>query len=133
MLLAVDASVVLEACLADRALAPLADHELIAPPLLWSEVTSALHELRWRGVVDETMADAARRRLAEAEIARTQPSTLRDEAWHVADRLGWAKTYDAEYVALARLRRCPLLTVDGRLRRGAGRVVQVLGPAELDG
>jgi predicted nucleic acid-binding protein len=33
-----------------------------------------------------------------------------------------AKTYDAEYVALAGLLRCRLVTIDGRLRRGAGRL-----------
>jgi hypothetical protein len=38
---------------------------------------------------------------------------------------GWAKTYDAEYVALAKL------TVDRRLRRGADRLGFVVTPAEL--
>jgi hypothetical protein len=28
------------------------------------------------------------------------PKGLSDEAWRIADRLGWAKTYDAEYLAL---------------------------------
>jgi predicted nucleic acid-binding protein len=40
-------------------------------------------------------------------------------------------TYDAEYVALARLLGCRLFTVDERLRRGAGRLVEVVGPREL--
>ena len=46
-------------------------------------------------------------------------------------QLGWAKTYDAEYVALASLLGCRLVTVDGRLRRGADRLGFVLGPTEL--
>ena len=43
----------------------------------------------------------------------------------------WAKTYDAEYLALARLLRCRLLTLDGRLRRRAASVVEIVGPTEL--
>ena len=33
-------------------------------------------------------------------IERLDPPGLRGQAWQVADQLGWAKTYDAEYVAL---------------------------------
>ena len=66
-----------------------------------------------------------------APVARRAPRALYVEAWRVASQLGWAKTYDAEYVALARLLRCRLLTRDDRLRRGAGRLVRVIGPLEL--
>ena len=52
-------------------------------------------------------------------------------AWKIADRLGWAKTYDAEYVALADLLSCRLVTLDARLRRGAQRLGFVVGPDEL--
>ncbi|MGI8829736.1 MAG: hypothetical protein ACR2I5_08225 [Candidatus Limnocylindria bacterium] len=48
-----------------------------------------------------------------------------------AEQLGWAKTYDAEYVALAQLLGCRLLTRDDRLRRGAARVLECIGPSEL--
>lgn len=44
---------------------------------------------------------------------------------------GWAKTYDAEYVALAHLLGSRLLTLDARLRRTASRLVEILGPTEL--
>lgn len=52
-------------------------------------------------------------------------------AWEVAEEFGWAKTYDAEYVALAKRNDCRLVTVDGRLRRGAERLGFVVTPAEL--
>ena len=46
-------------------------------------------------------------------------------------RLGWARTYDAEYVALANLLECRLVTTDGRLWRAVGHLVQVIGPTEV--
>lgn len=49
----------------------------------------------------------------------------------MAEELRWAKTYDAEYVALARLEGCRLLTRNERLRRGAARVADCIGPMEL--
>ncbi len=45
--------------------------------------------------------------------------------------LGMARTYDAEYVALARLLRCRLVTTDARLQRVAAALVDVVGPTDL--
>jgi predicted nucleic acid-binding protein len=49
----------------------------------------------------------------------------------VAWELGWAKAYEAEYVSLARILDARLLSRDERLRRGAGRLVTVVGPDEV--
>jgi predicted nucleic acid-binding protein len=107
-----------------------ANEDLVAPALLWSEASSVLHELRWRREISDRLASAAFDALLSAPIAARTPRRLRQEAWQVANDLGWAKTYDAEYVALARILRCPLFTVDGRLHRGAGRIVDVVGPGD---
>lgn len=69
--------------------------------------------------------------LTAAPITRRDPHDMLERAWSIADSLGWAKTYDAEYVALAQILDCPLLTRDARLYRGAGRVARIIGPAEL--
>jgi predicted nucleic acid-binding protein len=130
-MLAVDASVVLRACAASDGFAELGDTELVAPPLMWSEARSALHQLTWRGRVDREDADATRRSLEACPVSARRPRRLGDEAWRVADELGWAKTYDAEYVALARLLGCRLVTLDARLHRGAARLGFVVSPAEL--
>jgi predicted nucleic acid-binding protein len=61
-------------------------------------------------------------------MARTR---LGATAWRIADDLGWARTSDAEYVALAQLLGCRLVTLDLRLRRGADRLGFVVTPAEL--
>jgi predicted nucleic acid-binding protein len=127
----VDASAALQAAASRAGLEPLAELEPVAPPLMWSEAFSALHEAHWRGAATRELTDAARSRLLAGPIARRQPARLHLEAWSVADLLGWARTYDAEYVALARLLRCPLLTIDERLRRGAGRIVEIVGPSDL--
>jgi predicted nucleic acid-binding protein len=64
-------------------------------------------------------------------ISEQRPDGLAMAAWEVAEEFGWAKTYDAEYVALAKRNDCRLVTVDGRLRRGAERLGFVVTPAEL--
>lgn len=60
------------------------------------------------------------------------PADLGTQAWSIADDLSWAKTYDAEFCALARLLDCRLVTIDARLRRGADRLGYVISPLELE-
>lgn len=130
-MLVVDAAVVVTACLAEAGFEPLAEQELIAPYLMWSEASSVLHELKWRKEISDQLADVALERLASADINGRRPKGLTAEAWRIADQLGWAKTYDAEYLALARLSRCRLLTTDAKLKAAAARLVGVIGPTEL--
>jgi predicted nucleic acid-binding protein len=129
--LVVDASVAVDASLAEGGFAALGAHDLVAPQLLWSEVPSVLSELRWRRTISAGLADAALASFLAAPVAPRRPRKLIEEAWDVARELGWAKTYDAEYVALARLLRARLVTVDARLKAAAGRMVEVVGPTEL--
>ena len=42
---------------------------------------------------------------------------LRRRAWELADQLGWAKTYDAEYIALTQLQADAFVTLDAELAR----------------
>jgi len=128
--LVVDASAVVQACLADG-FALLRRQVLVAPTLLWSEAPSVLHELAWRRSISSQLAREALSRFLAAPVTVRRPSRLASEAWRIADRLGWAKTYDAEYVALARLLGCRLLTLDARLRRRVSGLVEALGPSEL--
>ena len=130
-MLVVDASTVITACLSEAGLSPLSREELAAPHLMWSEASSVLHELRWGSEISSELAAIALERLGAAEISPRRPKGLTAEAWNVADRLGWAKTYDAEYVALARMLRCRLLTTDAKVKAGASGLLDVIGPGDV--
>jgi len=127
----IDASVTLDAMLSPGGLEVLAHLDLVSPPLMWSQATSALREVTWRGLLGREAALVGLERLGNAPIEVRSPDTLHREAWSVAEELGWAKTYDAEYVALARVLGCSLLTRDARLKRTAERLIRVIGPTEI--
>ena len=127
----VDASAVLHIVATGLAVAP--EHELLAPTLLRSQTLSALHEAVRRG---ELAADVGRDRLGQVgrlPIRLLGDAVLRRQAWKVADQLGWAATYDAEYVALTQLQADALVTLDPELARRAGELVRVAGIEELGG
>jgi predicted nucleic acid-binding protein len=129
--LTVDANIVVDCCLSAAGFDLLRRYELVAPPLARSEALSVLREMAWRREIPEAITQLALDRLDTAPIAITEPRGLAREAWRIAEQFGWKKTYDAEYLALARLLDCRLLTLDARLRRGAARLGFVIGPAEI--
>lgn len=131
-MLVVDTGVVLKAILSgDHGLGYLEDPDLVSIPLMWSEARSALHEGMWRRELDEVSAETARRALEFCRVIPTAPAGLGAEAWRIAGELGWARTYDAEFCALASLLGIRLVTADARLRRGAARLGFVVGPTEV--
>lgn len=129
--LVVDASVAVRACAVERGFEAFGPARLAAPALMWSEARSVIHETLWRREIDREDAVVTHRRLGACPVDRVDHPDLHDEAWRVANELGWARTHDAEYVALARLLGCRLLTLDARLRRGADRLGFVVAPHEL--
>jgi predicted nucleic acid-binding protein len=117
----VDASAVLHLVSAGMEVA--AENELLAPTLLRSQTLSALHEAVQRG---EIPADIARDRLARVgrmPIRLLGDGVLRRRAWDLADRLGWASTYNAEYVALTQLQADAFVTLDAELARSVEGIV----------
>jgi predicted nucleic acid-binding protein len=103
----------------------------VGPELLWSEAVSVLHEHAWRGIVTAEEAEELLGAVESAPISARRPRELRRRAWEVADRMGWAKTYDAEYCALAELLGSRVVTSDARLRASGTRLgyVDTLGEA----
>jgi predicted nucleic acid-binding protein len=125
----VDAGVVLLLARTETAVA--ATHELLAPTLLRSQTLSALHEAVHRG---ELPADVARdhlRRIARMPIRLLGDAVLRRRAWELADQLGWASTYAAEYLALTQLQADAFVTLDAKLARSVGAIVTVASTDEL--
>jgi predicted nucleic acid-binding protein len=123
----VDVGAVLE--LASAGTEVSAEHELLAPTLLRSQVLSALHEAVQRG---ELPAEVARDRLeliGRMSIRLLGDAVLRRRAWEMADQLGWAETYDAEYVALTQLQADAFITLDEQLARS---VAGLISTATLD-
>jgi predicted nucleic acid-binding protein len=127
----IDASLAIKASLVDRGFDVLGAHSLAAPSLMWSEAASGLRQLEWRGEISVEEGRAALGRLLELTVATHPSSSLVDDASAIARQLGWAKTYDAEYLALATRLETSLVTLDARLRRGGSTLVSVLGPTEL--
>ena len=100
-----------------------AEHELLAPTLLRSQALSALHEAVHRGELPAEVAEERLARVQSIPIRLLGDAVLRRNAWRIADQLGWAETYDAEYLALTRLQADALVTLDANLARAAEGVV----------
>ena len=118
----VDAGAVLH--LASARIEVAKEHKLLAPTLLRSQTLSALHEAVQRG---EVSADVARNHLSligRMPIRLLGDAVLRRRAWELADRFGWASTYNAEYIALTQLQAEAFITLDAELARSVEGVVE---------
>jgi predicted nucleic acid-binding protein len=109
----VDCGVVLQLATEDIQVSD--EHELLAPTLLRSQTLSALHEAVDRGEIPPDVALDRLERIWSMPIRLLGDAVLRRRAWKIAEELGWAETYDAEYVALTRLQADAFVTLDAEL------------------
>jgi predicted nucleic acid-binding protein len=123
----VDCGVVLQ--LASEGVEIPAEHELLAPTLLRSQTLSALHEAVHAGEIGPEVALDRLTRIRAIPIRLLGDAVLRRRAWDVADQLGWAATYDAEYVALTQLQADAFVTLDAEL---AHRVEGIVTTAPIE-
>jgi predicted nucleic acid-binding protein len=107
------------------------EHTLLAPTLLRSQTLSALHEAVARGELPAAVARDQLARIGRLPIRLLGDAVLRRRAWALADRLGWATTYDAEYVALTELQADALVTTDEALARSLDGIVRTAPLAAL--
>jgi predicted nucleic acid-binding protein len=118
----VDAGVVIQ--LAAEAIEIAPEHELLAPTLIRSQVLSALHEAAARGEITADVGLEHHNRISKMPIRLLGDGVLRRRAWQVADQLGWATTYQAEYVALTLLQAEAFITLDEELSRSVKGIVK---------
>jgi predicted nucleic acid-binding protein len=123
----VDCSVVLRLSGEEIEVAP--KHQLLAPTLLRSQTLSALHEAVHTGELAREVARECLQRIGRMPIRLLGDAVLRRRAWEIADELGWAETYTAEYIALTQLQGDAFVTLDAKLAR---RVKDVVATATID-
>jgi indolepyruvate ferredoxin oxidoreductase alpha subunit len=98
-------------------------HKLLAPTLLRSQTLSTLHEAVQRGEISAGVARDHLARIGRMPIRLLGDGVLRRRAWDLADQLGWASTYNAEYVALTQLQADAFVTLDADLARSVEGIV----------
>ncbi len=117
----VDAGVVLHLVRTQAKIA--GSHKLLAPTLLRSQTLSLLHEAVQRAEISNEAALDHLALIAKMPIRLLGDAVLRRRAWQLADQLGWASTYDAEYIALTQLQADAFVTLDKALARSVSSLV----------
>ena len=97
-----------------------AEHQLLAPTLIRSQLLSLLYQAVRRGEMTKQDAAARLDYLRGLRIRLLGDRVLQSVAWKVADQLGWVDTLDAEYIALTQLQatRSSRSTIGSRTRCG---------------
>ena len=114
----IDSGATLELAAADARIR--AGKELYAPTLWRSEVLSALYAAARHCELGE---DEARARIVYVNALKIRllgDAVLRRRAWELAGELDLDTTYRAEYVALAQLQKCMLVSTDRAFLRRVG-------------
>lgn len=130
-MLVIDANVARAACGGEGDGFGVFGEDLVSVPLMWSEARASLHLALLKGEIERSDGEIIHDRLENCPVEKIDPPELGREAWRLAEEFGWGRTYDAEYVALAKRLNCRLVTLDTRLRRGTDRLGIVITPAEL--
>jgi predicted nucleic acid-binding protein len=108
-----------------------AEHQLLAPTLLRSQTLSTLHEAVQRGDLPAKVARDRLARIGRLPIRLLGDGVLRRRAWDIAEQLGWASTFDAEYVALTQLQADAFVTLDAELARSLEGIVSTASIDDL--
>lgn len=111
--------------LAAQGLKPPARHRLLAPTLLRSQVLAELYARVRRGELDRRAAARQLDHLRALRLRLLGDRVLQGTAWQIAEQLGWADTFVAEYLALTRLQADAFVTLDAALAAVAAAVVPV--------
>jgi predicted nucleic acid-binding protein len=108
-----------------------AEHQLVAPTLVRSQALAALYEAERRGEISRSEALERVRRINSLRVRFLGDKVLQQQAWKVAEQLGWETTYVAEYVALTTLQADAFVTADRELAQAISGLVTTATPDEL--
>jgi indolepyruvate ferredoxin oxidoreductase alpha subunit len=108
-----------------------AEHKLVAPTLVRSQALSALYEAARRGEISRPEGIERVRRINSLQVRFLGDKVLQQQAWKVAEELGWETTYAAEYVALTRLQADAFVTSDRGLAQAVSGLVETATPDAL--
>src|SRR3954453_14090655 len=95
----------------DGAVVP-AEHQLVAPALLRSQLVSQLYQAVRAGEMTKPDADRVLDHMRSLRIRLLGDRVLQSVAWRVAEQLGWPDTFVAEYVAVTQLQADAPVTLD---------------------
>lgn len=88
---------------------------IAAPVLIYSEVTTALRRLASARVISHEDAVLALGRMLVLPLASRHGAALYQRALELAQALELSKAYDTQYLAVAQLEGCELVTADATL------------------
>ena len=110
-----------------------AEHQLLAPTLMRSQVLTQLYILVRRGELDRKAAERQLDHLRGLRVRLLGDRVLQSLAWKIADQLGWSDTFVAEYIALTQLQADAFVCMDPALARAIGNTVTVASIDDLTG
>jgi predicted nucleic acid-binding protein len=108
-----------------------AEHKLVAPALVRSQALSAVYESARRGEITRAEGLERVRRINSLKVRFLGDKVLQQQAWKVAEELGWETTYAAEYVALTKLQADAFVIADRELEKQVSGVVATARPEAL--
>ena len=108
-----------------------AEHQLLAPTLMRSQVLTQLYILVRRGELDRKAAERQLDHLRGLRVRLLGDRVLQSLAWKIADQLGWSDTFVAEYIALTQLQADAFVCMDPALARAVGNTVTVASIDDL--
>ena len=108
-----------------------AEHKLVAPTLVRSQALAALYDAARRGEITRAEGLERVRRINSIKVRFLGDKVLQQQAWKVAEQLGWQTTYAAEYVALTKLQADVFVTSDPELSHAVSGLVETATPDAL--
>lgn len=113
--------------LAEQGVQQPAEHQLVAPGSVRSQVLDVLLARVNAGQLSETRALELHERLTAMKLRVLNDRVSRRTAWQIARAKGLDSVRDAEYLAVAKLQADVLVTTDQRLAELAAGIVPVAG------